>query len=152
MPYAIYPFENGFRVYNIITGKPFSNHSLPYETALKQLRALHIHNKDEEDDYLKTARILAQRHGYDPKRLFYSDDNKHKLLYVTPENKVVRFGRQGYNDFILWKSQEFKGEIPKGKADEHRKNYLLRSAKIKGDWKNDIYSPNNFSRKVLWDE
>jgi len=31
-----------------------------------------------------------------------------------------------------------------------RKNYLRRSAKIRGDWAKDKYSPNNLARKLLW--
>ena len=35
--------------------------------------------------------------------------------------------------------------------DEYRRiNYLVRSSNIKGNWKNDIYSPNNLSINILW--
>ena len=35
---------------------------------------------------------------------------------------------------------------------KHRINYLKRSSKIKGNWKNNLYSPNNLSRKIIWAE
>ena len=31
-----------------------------------------------------------------------------------------------------------------------RKSYLARSAGIKGDWRDDKWSPNNLSRALLW--
>ena len=35
--------------------------------------------------------------------------------------------------------------------DKNRRiNYLQRSSNIKGNWKNDIYSPNNLSIHILW--
>lgn len=36
-------------------------------------------------------------------------------------------------------------------ADEaKRKSYLARSAGIKGDWRDDKWSPNNLSRALMW--
>lgn len=36
-------------------------------------------------------------------------------------------------------------------ADEtKRRNYLARSAGIKGDWKSDKWSANNLARSLLW--
>ena len=34
--------------------------------------------------------------------------------------------------------------------ETRKKNYLLRSGNIKGNWKNNPYSPNNLSRNILW--
>ena len=34
--------------------------------------------------------------------------------------------------------------------ETRKKNYLLRSANIKGNWKQNPYSPNNLSRNILW--
>ena len=31
-----------------------------------------------------------------------------------------------------------------------QQKYLNRSSKIKGEWKNDKYSPNNLSMNILW--
>lgn len=33
---------------------------------------------------------------------------------------------------------------------ERRLRYLARATKIKGDWKNNPYSPNNLSIRLLW--
>lgn len=36
-------------------------------------------------------------------------------------------------------------------ADEaKKKSYLARSAGIKGDWRDDKWSPNNLSRALMW--
>ena len=45
---------------------------------------------------------------------------------------------------------EKNGEIEKGKAKEHQKQYLARAKKIKGDWKTNKESPNNLAIKILW--
>lgn len=34
--------------------------------------------------------------------------------------------------------------------DARRKSYLARSGAIKGDWRDDKWSPNNLSRNLLW--
>ena len=36
------------------------------------------------------------------------------------------------------------------KDDKRRQNYLLRASHIKGDWKDNKYSPNNLSMHLLW--
>ena len=38
----------------------------------------------------------------------------------------------------------------KHKNKTRRKNYLTRSRKIKGDWKNNKYSANNLAIHLLW--
>ena len=34
--------------------------------------------------------------------------------------------------------------------EKRRTNYLKRSSNIKGNWKDDPYSPNNLSINILW--
>jgi hypothetical protein len=41
-------------------------------------------------------------------------------------------------------------DYTKHKNKTRRRNYLTRSARIKGDWKKKRYSANNLSRNVLW--
>ena len=43
MPYEIVELPDGYRVMTTATGQFHSNHSLPYATAVKQMKALHIH-------------------------------------------------------------------------------------------------------------
>lgn len=102
-------------------------------------------------NYLNIAKLLADRHGYDATKLFLSDDNIHKLVYYVPDGRIIRFGRMGYGDYIHYKMQESQGLIPRGVAEEHRRKYLARSSRIKGDWKQDPYSKNNLAMRILWD-
>jgi hypothetical protein len=95
--------------------------------------------------YLRRVRAAAKKAGYDPRRLHLAKDGKHKLAMTTDDGRVVRFGAIKMRDFILWKHTE------PSKADARRKNYLARASNIKGDWKNDKFSPNNLAIKILWD-
>jgi len=69
----------------------------------------------------------------------FSDDKKHKYMIYDPnENIWVHFGDIQYEDFTKHQDQA------------RRENYLARSANIKGDWKDNPYSPNNLARNLLW--
>jgi hypothetical protein len=70
--------------------------------------------------------------------LYYSTRKDKKYMVITPDDKIVHFGQQGYEDYT------------KHKDEKRRENYLARSSKIKGDCKNDKYSPNMLSRHLLW--
>jgi hypothetical protein len=94
--------------------------------------------------YLDEAKASARKAGYNPASLSLSDDKKHKLVYTTPEGKKVRFGNSLYKDYHLYKL------VDKETAEKHRKAYLARATKIKGDWKADKYSPNNLAIHILW--
>lgn len=68
-----------------------------------------------------------------------SDKLLKKYMVLNPNtNKYVHFGQMGYKDFTK------TGDTNK------KKSYLSRSANIRGDWKDDKYSPNNLSRNILW--
>ena len=43
MPYTLIRFPDGFKVMTTATGEFHSLHPLPYETAVRQMKALHIH-------------------------------------------------------------------------------------------------------------
>ena len=70
--------------------------------------------------------------------LYYSFKPDKKYMVITPDDKVVHFGQQGYEDFT-------KHQDPK-----RRKSYLARTANMRGDWKDNPYSANNLSRNLLW--
>jgi len=68
-----------------------------------------------------------------------SDKPDKKYMVLNPHtNKFIYFGQMGYKDFT------FTGDLIK------RNNYLRRTENIKGDWKDNKYSPNNLSRNILW--
>ena len=68
-----------------------------------------------------------------------SDKPTKKYMILNPNtNKWVYFGQMGYEDFT-------KHNDPK-----RRENYMRRTANIRGNWKDNPYSSNMLSRKILW--
>jgi hypothetical protein len=61
-----------------------------------------------------------------------------KFMIMNPNNKYVHFGDKRYEDFTQHKNKD------------RQQNYLKRSSNIKGNWKNNEYSPNNLSMNILW--
>jgi len=70
--------------------------------------------------------------------IYLSSKPNKKYMVKNQNGKWVHFGQLNYEDFTFHKNLV------------RRKNYLLRSANIKGNWKDNIYSPNNLSRNLLW--
>lgn len=71
--------------------------------------------------------------------LYISDKKNKKYFIIHPKtNKKVYFGAMGFQDFT------------KHQDPIRRANYLRRSAGIKGNWKDDKFSPNNLARNILW--
>lgn len=69
----------------------------------------------------------------------FSDKPPKKYMVFNPHtNKWVHFGLMPYCDFT--KHQDLK----------RRENYLRRTENIRGNWRNNKYSPNNLSRNILW--
>ena len=76
---------------------------------------------------------------YGPDAILYRSNTKNKKYYImTPENKLINFGQMGYEDYT------------KHNDELRRYNYIQRTSKIRGDWKQNKYSPNNLSRTILW--
>ncbi len=67
-----------------------------------------------------------------------STKKEKKYMVKTPDGKIVHFGQMGYEDFT------------KHKNKTRRKNYLTRSSRIRGDWKENKYSANNLAIRLLW--
>jgi hypothetical protein len=101
------------------------------------------------EDYLKTVQAIAKKRGYKTMPQ-WSDNNKHKLMIKTPEGNIRRFGAVGYGDYLIWSWLENEGKVPKGTAKQKRNVFNKSHTKIKGDWKNDKYSPNSLALNILW--
>jgi hypothetical protein len=70
--------------------------------------------------------------------IYISDRRDKKYYIIDPRtNKKIHFGST-------------LSDYTKHKDDERRQRYLSRSSKIKGNWKDNPYSPNNLSRHILW--
>jgi hypothetical protein len=96
------------------------------------------------EDYLRKAREVANREGYDGRALEFSDNGKNKLMIYDDEGKPRHFGRVGYGDYIIYSATD------KALADKKRNTFQKSHSKIKGDWKNDKFSPNMLALKINW--
>ena len=121
------------RVYSFLDGNP------SHDNDLRRNRG------SGRDWYLETVRKRAKGLKVD-----YATDKTHKFQLTTPSGEVRRFGRKGMMDFLLWSKAEAEGRVPEGTANKHRKSYLARATKIKGNWKEDPFSPNNLAIHLLW--
>ena len=101
------------------------------------------------DKYMKQVKLLAKDTGYDPSKVEMSEDENHKCVYHSPDGDVY-FGKVGYGDFIIYSWLEQQGEEEEGFAEMKRDAYLARATKIKGDWKENKFSPNNLAINLLW--
>lgn len=63
---------------------------------------------------------------------------KNKKFMVYDGMKWIHFGQLGYEDFT------------KHRDEARRDRYRKRAFNIKGDWRDNKYSPNNLSINILW--
>lgn len=82
----------------------------------------------------------AQNYFNDPNvKIYLSTRKKSKYAIYDPINKkLVHFGHLDYQDFTKHQDQA------------RRENYLRRATNIRGNWRNNPYSPNNLSVNLLW--
>lgn len=86
----------------------------------------------------KTSQKMAYKYLGKNAVLYKSFKRDKKYMVETPDGKLVHFGQLGYEDYT------------KHKNKTRRKNYRTRSAKIRGNWKQNKYSANNLARQILW--
>jgi hypothetical protein len=115
-------------------------------TFQNQLETIGISPKD----YLMIAKNLARKNDYKPDLLDFSEDNKHKLAYDSPEG-LRNFGASGYGDFIIWSYLEKKGTAPKGTAQKKRKDFINSHNTMTVKYKLGKFSANTLALKILWD-
>ena len=112
----------------------------------KQLLSLGIN----PDDYLSTVKHLASKYRYDPDKISFATDGKHKIVYDS-EKGIVKFGAVGYGDFIIWKFLEKRGKVPTGIADKKRKTFVISHKAMVKDYGVTDLSPNTLAIRILWD-
>ena len=99
-------------------------------------------------DYSDYESVLKQdKHYYGNDTILLPSTRKTKkyMIYNPQTNKYVHFGAMGYMDYTKY-IQIFDLKT----ANEHRSRYLKRALNIKGNWENNIYSPNYLSILLLW--
>lgn len=70
--------------------------------------------------------------------IFISDKYPKKYYVITPQGRKVYFGDIRYEDFTVHQDAS------------RRERYLSRALNIKGDWSQNIYSPNYLAIVLLW--
>lgn len=91
--------------------------------------------------YSNPKKVFANARKYLGKKVIIklsTREEKKYMVYNPTEENWVHFGQMGYEDFTKHKDQE------------RREDYLERSANIKGNWRENPYSPNNLARNLLW--
>lgn len=90
-------------------------------------------------NYNEAKRKTREYLGPDVKLLISPRKDK-KYRVHDPNGKAVDFGsfNPPMEDFTMHKDEK------------RRERYLKRARNIKGNWKNNPYSPNNLSMNILW--
>jgi hypothetical protein len=110
----------------------------------KQLKGLDI----SPQKYLSEISRKAKLYGISAPR--FSLDKTHKLEVIDPSGKIVRFGRVGYGDFLIYSYLEKAGHIQSGYSQMKRQGFHKSHSAIGGKWKSNKYSPNNLALHILW--
>jgi len=100
-----------------------------------------VEKRKEVMEYSDPKKALENAIKYLKKDIVFSLSTKPKKKYMVmnPDTmKWTHFGEIGYEDFL------------KHQDPIRQKNYLKRTANMKGNWKNDKYSANNLAREILW--
>ena len=70
---------------------------------------------------------LAKRYLGKTAKIQLSPKKEKKYMVTTPKGRHVHFGQMGYEDYT------------KHRNKTRRKNYLTRTANMRGEWKKDKY-------------
>ena len=100
-------------------------------------------------NYSDFETVLSRaKHYYGENVILKKSTRKTKkyMIFDPYNNKFIHFGQMGYLDY-----QKYKKLYDIKIANEHRIRYLKRALKIKGNWKDNPYSPNYLSMLLLWD-
>ena len=102
------------------------------------------------EDYLRTVKHLTSKYRYDPEKISFCLDGKHKLVY-DGEKGTVKFGAVGYGDYLIWKFLEKKGKVEKGLADKKRDTFVISHKAMGERYDLGNLSPNTLAIRILWD-
>jgi len=86
-------------------------------------------------------RVLENARRYIGKDIpiYKSTRPKKKFMIQRPDGKWVHFGEKGADDYTAHRDKL------------RRLNYINRASNIKGNWRDDPYSPNNLALAILWE-
>jgi hypothetical protein len=101
------------------------------------------------EQYLKDAKEVAKKRGYNPDKLFFANNNDNKLLYESPEGKKY-FGKAEYGDYLIWTFKENNKIVEKGYANKKRNVFRKSHNEITKKYKLNKFSPNELAINILW--
>ena len=99
----------------------------------KYTELLNVSNPEQVSTNLKKY----FKNGKVPNLLLSSRKNK-KYMIISPDGTRCHFGDINYEDFT------------KHQDKDRQLRYLTRANSIRGNWKNNKFSPNNLSNNLLW--
>jgi len=103
-------------------------------------------NLSDYSDYETVLYRAKHYYGEDVKLLQSTRKTKKYMIFDPYNNKFVHFGAMGYLDYTKYvQIYDLK------RANDNRIRYLRRALSIKGNWKDNPYSPNYLSLLLLWD-
>jgi len=73
-------------------------------------------------------------------KVYISTRPTKKYMIQRPDKKFIHFGQ--FNPPME--------DFTKHQDKDRQRRYLARATNIKGNWKNDKYSANNLSLRILW--
>ncbi len=110
-----------------------------YMDKYTSLNNLNVYDELFEYSNPKQAQIKARKYLGKNATLYKSTRRNKKYMIFNPNNnKWIHFGQLDYKDYT------------KHKDPLRRDLYLSRVNNIKGDWRDNPYSPNNLSIHILW--
>ena len=103
---------------------------------------MNLNDYSDYESVLKRAKIF---YGDNVELLPSTRKSKKYMIRNKFTNKYVHFGAMGYLDY-----NKYIQIYGLKTANKHRSRYLKRALNIKGNWENNIYSPNYLSILLLW--
>jgi len=108
-----------------------------------QLRAMGLSQRR----YLQCVRHVASTKGFRPSDFALSKDGTHKIEFQDTDGSVVKFGKAGMNDFIMYTWKEHRGDVVPGTARKRQRAYHARFNEPRSHART---SPYNLSLNILW--
>ena len=100
---------------------------------------MHFTKKLKKYSDPQTAQKMAYMYLGKTAKLYPGRNAVKKYSIFDPhQQKWINFGQIGYEDYTRHHDKK------------RRRNYLTRTKSMRGNWKENKYSPNNLSRNILW--
>jgi len=100
----------------------------------------------------KLKELLKYSNPQEAQEQAFKKYGKDAMLYIstrTPKKYMIRDKKN--NKWVHFGSLEPPHEdFTKHHNEARRQNFMKRTGSIRGNWRDNPYSPNNLSRNILW--